>query len=387
MSAESEERKPLDTSLDSKAENEAVEAAAGGSPSGLKIPGSLWKEPSCGRFFWRIKSALIPPNLRGKGAYTNVPLIPTGQKFSTRGKGLAVRVRARLWRHWHTDNSLAGANGLDDLIRQFGTHNALRASAHTVSVNCSILQAFCKHVEATGLKDLTDAAIVKYLAAVKKTGRSDRTIQKHRAAISQFCGFLYRKGHLDHNPADSVAVKTPAKLPPRFLNDQQAQAFLDRLASPDTPKWLAVAGKVALYAGPRMGSLRMMRGEHIGAGGLIVPLPKQGDYCVVPYTSKFGAELKAALDTLGPVGRQDRLFPDMTPDRWVDHLAAVTKGLPVFGELPGRRSGNQWHLLRATWAVNCARLGATQWELMEWGGWKVPLTVLRYVNIARAAGR
>ena len=58
--------------------------------------------------------------------------------------------------------------------------------------------------------------------------------------------------------------------------------------------------------------------------------------------------------------------------------------LPVFGETP-RCVGNQWHLLRSTFAVRKAGEGATLWQLMAWLGHKTPQTTMRYVNIARAA--
>lgn len=58
-------------------------------------------------------------------------------------------------------------------------------------------------------------------------------------------------------------------------------------------------------------------------------------------------------------------------------MSRLTADLPVFGELEGTRTGNQWHLLRATWAVNCARRGGTVWQLMSWGGWTNPQTVMR----------
>ena len=75
------------------------------------------------------------------------------------------------------------------------------------------------------------------------------------------------------------------------------------------------------------------------------------------------------------------------PRRGAIAQSGATGGLlSGFGELAGSRVGNQWHLLRSTWAVNCARRGATIWQLMEWGGWKIPTPVMRYVNIARAAG-
>ena len=82
----------------------------------------------------------------------------------------------------------------------------------------------------------------------------------------------------------------------------------------------------------------------------------------------------------------DSVFPHREAQEWVKRLRRLTEDLPVFGELDGKRVGNQWHLLRSTWAVNRARAGASIWQLMAWGGWRNMQTVLRYVNTARAAG-
>jgi len=123
--------------------------------------------------------------------------------------------------------------------------------------------------------------------------------------------------------------------------------------------------------------------EHIGETGLTVPLTKTGGYAIVPY-DRMDRRLKETIDIMGR-GR-GAVFPARNPRWWNARIKAITKPLPVFGELRGGGVGNQWHLLRATWAVNCARRGATLWELMAWGGWTVPQTVMRYVNVARAAG-
>lgn len=140
--------------------------------------------------------------------------------------------------------------------------------------------------------------------------------------------------------------------------------------------------------GARLSSPRAMRCRHVQPGALIVPLPKTGHYSMVPLADGLvGPELAATL-RLAVAGRtEDRpLFPTHDAHWWGEKLARATEPLPVFGELAGTRAGNQWHLLRATWAVNCARRGATLWQLMAWGGWTQPQTVMRYVNIAHAAG-
>jgi hypothetical protein len=198
-----------------------------------------------------------------------------------------------------------------------------------------------------------------------------------------------RRQQLDANPVDLIDVAPPAKTPPRYLDDWQQLVTLKRL-SEDLSPWMFDAVCVALWAGARLGSIRALRCDHVKPAALVMPLPKIGDYSIVPLDSPIvGPELGHVLGRVraGRAGSES-LFPQHTEQWWGARLRTATRraGLAVFGELPGSRAGNQWHLLRSTWAVNCARRGATLWQLMEWGGWRIPTTVMRYVNIARAAG-
>ncbi len=217
-------------------------------------------------------------------------------------------------------------------------------------------------------------------------GRSDRTVQAHRNTLRMFCAFLLRSGQLDVNPVDALTVASPAKAPPRYLNDRQLWLSLLHVRR-RAPRWVYDAFCLALYAGPRLSSLRALRWEHVHAEGLVVPLTKTGQYAVVPFDEPaIGPQLRKVMGRMKRGRPGDPIFPVHHPRWWGEQLARATEGLEVFGEA-GRRAGARWHLCRSTWAVNAARRGATLWQLCSWGGWQTPAVVTRYVNLARAAGR
>jgi len=365
--------------------------------SNPRIPGSVWKNRRTGGFYWTIRSDLVPPEARGKVRYSKIPLTALGGRpGATRNRDIALRCQKRLWHEWAArlspGVSLArpGDASLDHWLAEFRQFNGLNASADHADYNCLIARrAFAlPGMAVQRCHEISDRHVTAYLASLQAAGRSLRTVQAHRNALHKFCRFLCRRGVIDGNPVDLVDVASPPKRPPRFLDDWQRIAALDALSG-DLPDWMFDAVCVALFSGARLGSIMALACEHVQPAALVLPLPKVGDYSIVPLDSPIiGPELGAVLRRVRGDRSRGSLFPEHTQQWWVKRLRDSTRRLrlPVFGELPGSRAGNQWHLLRSTWAVNCARRGATLWQLMEWGGWRIPTTVMRYVNIARAAG-
>jgi integrase len=354
-----------------------------------RIPGCLWKHKKTGGWYWTIKSVFIPPNRRSQRKFTSVPLVANGGRrpVATKNKTIAMRCQKRLWGEWKDEAAKIGPRNIEDWLGEFQQYNALHASAGQVAYNVSIVRAAFVTQQVSRCQDISDDHIQRYLAGLQTLGRSARTIQAHRNSLHKFCRFLLRKGILETNPAAMVEVASPTKTPPRFLDDVQTSKALKHI-NDHAPQWLFGAVCVALYAGCRLSSLMALECQHVKEGGLVVPLSKTGDYTVVPLDDPIiGPELRSVLDWVrgGRSGPQP-LFPVHHARYWGELLADLTVPLPVFGELPGSRAGNQWHLLRSTWAVNAARHGGTLWQLMSLGGWKVPTTVMRYINISRAAG-
>lgn len=354
-----------------------------------KPPGSLWRHPKTGRWYWRIIATKVPPEFRRKGKYAQISLVPRGRKKGTRSKILAEACRRELWKRWRSQAPTDTPHrDMDYWLDQFHDWNLQDAKERQARYNRWIVSEFVSHQAVSQPWAILPEHVQHYLTYIRSEREvSTRTIQAHRNTLHKFCRYLIHVRHvLDANPVDQNPVKTPDKRPPRFLTDQQARSFLKH-ARKHAAGWLYDAVRVALYGGPRLSSLRVIRWQHVSKTALTVPLPKTGNYCIVPLDSRaVGSELAKALSGMKRGPDKDLIFPDHDPRWWGQQLADLTEDLPVFGELEGTRAGNQWHLLRATWAVNCARRGATLWQLMAWGGWKVPQTAMRYVNIAHAAG-
>jgi integrase len=380
-----------ETGLDKKLDSQASETPD------VRPPGSLWKHPKTGGWYWRIKSNSLPAEARGAGEYTNIPVCQMGRRHATKVRQSAEAARNRLWKQWR-QTRLAGPSAapknLEHWIAEFKAWNLNRGTgARQVDYNAWIVRQFIAGQSVGRCEEITEEAVQHYLSAVREQGRSTRTIEAHRNTLFMFCRFLDIRHQLESNPVRLVEVASPDKRPPRFLTDRQIAAFLKH-ARQNAPGWLYAASCVGLYAGLRLGEIMALcwrdvrlaaRGGSIVVGGS--EPTKTGDYRIVPVIP----QLARAMKTLTRKTDGAAIFPRHDKRWWGELFAELTEGLPVFGELEGSRAGNQWHLLRSTYAVQQARgawtgTPATVWQLMAWMGHKNPQTTMRYVNIAQAAG-
>ena len=348
---------------------------SGGRSLGRKIPGSLYQKRD--RWYWSVR----PPSEKG---FRNVALIPVGQKYATRNKAVAESIARRLWKEWGLVSFDQVSRSLPDWIDWFKEVNSMEASERQGERNAQILRAFTEDMR--DVDEMTPGVVQAYLLGLQKKKLAPATIHKHRNTVRKFCRFLIRHGVIDLNPAgrDMVSVPRVYSRPPRFLTDKQGRVFLRSMK--DSPAY--GAAMLGLYCGLRLGEIMALKGGHITNGQVTVGVDqptKTYSWRVVPVPRR----VRAALPEVSP---DEYIFPRWKTASWVQHLRKRTEDLPVFGELEGRRTGNQWHLLRATWAVNMARgkyelrRALTIWELMARAGWVNPQTAMRYINIARAAG-
>lgn len=378
--------------LDKKLDNGAAELPAG------RPPGSLWKHPKTGGWYWRIKTIFLPADFQGKGNYTNIPLRQAGRQAATKTKTTAEAVRNRLWRTWKQtrpggDFSNKAPRTLENWIEEFKAWNLNKGTAgRQVNYNVSTIRRFVDGQAIARCIEITEEAIQNHITALRKLKRSTRTIEAHRNTVFMFCRFLDIRGQLDGNPCRLVEVAAPDKRPPRYLTDKQIAAFLAH-ARKNAPRWLYTASAVALYSGLRLGEIialcwRDVGGNMIVAGGSTPT--KTADYRIVPMIPQLAKIFKKKMPR--PRGADGKkVFPQHHKRTWGGFFADLTADLPVFGELKGSRAGNQWHLLRSTYAVQQARgvwtgKPASVWELMAWMGHKNPQTTMRYINIAHVAG-
>ena len=358
--------------------------------------GCLYRHAKTGGVYWKVAVRHAPPALRRDGKkYLYLPMVPAGKKVATKSMGIGRACQKALWLQWQQQRKSVDdrwPETLEGWLDQFQRWNALRAAEAHTAYNRGILDRFVAHSDLREPEAISVHDIEEYLLSLKsgKPELSARTIQAHLGTIRMFCRYLLApRGPLVLDPSHQVTVAAPALYEPRYLTTEQLVTTLEHIQAHAAP-WLYDAVRLAIYAAPRRGSLEAMEKHHLGKGGLIVPLPKTRRTrasCVVPFDQPaiVGSELEQVVTEIRDRAGEGRLFPQRGRQWWCAELARLTKGLPVFGELPGRRVGNRWHLLRSTAAVTWASRGATQWQLMDWGGWTDPKTVLRYVNIAQAA--
>jgi len=367
-------------------------------------PGCLWKHPKTGGWYWRVKSSLVPAAGRGRGAYTNVPMVPNGRTTATTVKSIADACRQRLLREFTRgdgdppDDGPAQKTPLTKWLDEFCDWNGHHASPQHVQVNRRQLRRFLDAAGAIRVADLREKAVLAFLSGLRDGGpegkpppAAERTVVKYRNTIHAFCKFLLRKGEIETNPAQFVEIRPPVKRPPRFLNDDQIAAFLAHAGEVAEP-WLCQAACFALYAGLRLSELMKLKWTDV-AKEAITTGGKSRDYRFVPIIPALRdiiASMRRGLKTTMTMTK-NTVFPERGKRQWAEAFFRLTAGRAVFGELPGKRAGNQWHLLRSTYAVQQARGAwtgkpATVWQLMAWMGHTNPATTMRYVNIAHAAG-
>lgn len=89
----------------------------------------MWKHGKTGGWYWRISSLLVPAEMRGKGPYTNVPLVPTGRDHATKTRPLAESCQARLWRQWQAAGAGQAVTPIAKWLAEFADWNTHHASS------------------------------------------------------------------------------------------------------------------------------------------------------------------------------------------------------------------------------------------------------------------
>ncbi len=345
-----------------------------------KPPGSLWRHPETGRWHWKVRRPGDPPGTR-----KNVAMIPLGKRTATRVKGIAEKCRKRLWKQWTADGPNPVPRDMEEWVKQFEAWGRMSASEQHAHYNAQVARRFINQQNIKHAWQIDVECLQEYLQwiaagdkAAKRMALSPGTQRRQRTALSRFCRFLMIKRQLEVNPAAACEVQRVYKRPPRFLPTNQVSNLLKRTKGSK----IHAAVVFGLETGLRLSEMRALRWRDVSGVEVIVGAEvttKTFQWRSVPITEK-------AREALGEPGNPaDRIFLDKTPTWYVEQLTALTKELPVFGELKGG-VGNQWHLLRSTFAVNQARAGKNLWELMALLGHSTPQTTMRYVNIAQAAG-
>lgn len=328
--------------------------------------GCIFRNTRTGGFYWKGR----PP---GASKIAYIPLRAHGKTSATRAKDIALVLAKRLVDSMTGQHDTAGpiSRTIDAFHAQVATRSATSADDYR-----STVRRFIKSAGVMAAWQITFQQIQEYLSGLAQD-RSPSTVHRHKVGLSRFCRFCRRAGLMEHNPVADVETPRKYNPPPRYLTADQVDALI--ASAQKTRPELVAPIRLCLACGLRLTEMRRVksgdfRGGQLLIGSELATKTYQWRKVTVP------ADMEAMMPQVdGP------LFPTWDKATWINYMREVTHGLPVFGQLKARSVGNQWHLLRATWAVNRAREGWSVWRLMSEGGWTSMQTVLRYVNLVRAS--
>ena len=332
--------------------------------------GSLYRRRDTGGWYLHIR-------LPGQKKATAMPMVPVGALRATTARQVALACARRVISGLDAQQEPPAVETLLEAFTRFvgGDTSARNAKDETHAV-----KVFLK-TSATTPSRIDVQAVRRYFQRLQELKRAPATIGRHRAAISRFCQFLIEQGILDDNPALEVKPPRIYHPPPRFLSAEQIEQLVAKAKNQSTDLHGPI---LACLCGLRLSEMIRLTGGSVRSGNLIVGLDKATKTFLWRSVPMSPAMVEWLKDH--PADDKAHLFPQLPPQEYVKVMREFTAGMAVFGELPGKRAGNRWHLLRSTFAVCNAGAGATLWQLMAWLGHTNPTTTMRYVNIAQASG-
>ncbi len=143
----------------------------------------------------------------------------------------------------------------------------------------------------SSLMQADQAAVLNYLAALRRSGLRENTIQRRRSALSTWFTYLQDLGMRDDHPARHLPRVRKSRPLPKLMSEQDVEALL---AAPDTATTTGLRDRCmleVLYAtGLRVSELVGLQLAHVDrAGGLVRVIGKGDKERLVP----FGAEAAA----------------------------------------------------------------------------------------------
>ncbi|MET3696189.1 tyrosine recombinase XerD subunit [Bacillus oleivorans] len=76
------------------------------------------------------------------------------------------------------------------------------------------------------LEDVSRSVVMKFLAHLKDSGKSSKTIARHISSIRSFHQFLLREKQIDHDPTVHIDMPKQEKTLPKVLNLDEVEALL-----------------------------------------------------------------------------------------------------------------------------------------------------------------
>lgn len=284
------------------------------------------------------------------------------------------------------------------LLAAWGESLRRTASAKTIHDNLSALARFFDFAGRDSPGAITLQAVEEFARWQADAGAAAKTAENKVQSIRSFARWLVRRKVLAEDPLVDLPPAPKVETIPNFLSMEE-QAECVRLAKGAGCHAEVV---IALYAGLRMGELRLLTWQDVRfeAKMLVIPTTKSRHPRTVPLHplalevlrgqhEKSGQFLyvfaggNARKDGTGGRGQWNRNRP-RNKKTWGKIIKPITEAMPAFKRGPKRGVGRGWHLLRHTWASRLAQAGVSPYKLMKWGGWNSMQMVERYAHLAPA---
>jgi len=141
------------------------------------------------------------------------------------------------------------------------------------------------HAAKTSLMQADQAAVLKYLAALRRKGLKETTIQRRRSALSTWFSYLQDQGKRDDHPARHLPKVRKSRPLPKLMSEHDVEALL---AAPDTATTTGIRDRCMLEmlyaAGLRVSELTGLQLAHVDmAAGLVRVIGKGNKERLVPF--------------------------------------------------------------------------------------------------------
>jgi len=274
-------------------------------------------------------------------------------------------------------NQAAPTDRLQLLINEFIAVSLPHLQPETIDRKMSHLRRFFETQCIFNVIQIDAKTIQLYLNGLLAKGYSFSVLCCCRAAINQFCHYLFQAGELTENPCDHV--RNPGKRKrdlPHFLTDEQIDKACRIAAGIRTaPGWtLYEPILLAAKSGLTDNEIQIIKWTQFDFCGKILNTwrPKTNRSRTIPLHHKIIEVFGSRAEKEGYIFRRKNGMPytKSSWQRWMDYLQE--KMPEIWG----------WHDFRRTFAVRLGKAGVPPVEIMHYLGHTKLETTMRYMDYA-----
>jgi integrase len=337
-------------------------------------------------FYWKIPKSLAE-KFDGK---IWVPLLEPGKsRGATKNRRTAEAVRRRMWTVVQAAGDRPTALS-GDPVAAFEEAVALGSSEANAKHQAGKIRALAEFAADRGVAigALTPDVVEAFFAELRAAGRAANTLYNYYGAIGNFSKWAChdRRDILAGDLLDGIPRPRQDKPQLRYLSKWQAAVAWDtvRRFAPKIERHFLLA----MWTGARRAEIPTImfddffNGDDGRAWLRIRNLKTQSERSVpvAPRLMRHLVRWGYPWRKTGPVATPVRAVNTLGHDL-VDLIADHPAGMPVFGELDQKATGNGWHLLRHTFASWAVFAGVDIRVLKEWLGHKSIQTTMIYAAI------